>query len=430
MIKYRQSMNLWANFENNHLPNEALVRRRTRRITERTVLFTLRNWLLNEYVAAYCRSLAATRIFRRCYWIDALGIETAEGLISLEAEKSAEVRVRKGRKKEQGQALPPALQPVAELSQRLLQDGYPITLHGLLLAAGSSKRKDQKLMHSSSPSPGMVLPKESSILQESWLAVASPLLKEIEQVPGIFLLNPFGATMFSQADLTLIHQRSVPTELCLFISHKQVEMHLQTAHSSLAEASVLTGLLRTDRWKMLSIQAEERSKSVYALIELFTAAMKRHFLLPVQKIALPVQTQLATVETMPYTLIFATRRQDSLFCMNDAVCTYQRRVQEQSHQGVLAEEWFAQQQRERAQEEREQLSARLLQQGRAQRVRRWPDLRQQLLLANFGKFLLREYDSIMQKLIADGLVQCQWRHYRGAIGEERIPGQEDTLIWS
>src|SRR5881227_3750682 len=55
------------------------AKRRTQSIRESgsgnrdTVLSALRAWLLSDYIAPYCRSLAATRIFRRCYLIDVLG---------------------------------------------------------------------------------------------------------------------------------------------------------------------------------------------------------------------------------------------------------------------------------------------------------------------------------------------------------------------
>ena len=53
--------------------------RGSRRPSERDVLSQLRTWLLEDYVAPYCRALASTRIFRHCYWIDALdGVSRAQ----------------------------------------------------------------------------------------------------------------------------------------------------------------------------------------------------------------------------------------------------------------------------------------------------------------------------------------------------------------
>ncbi|HLZ57865.1 MAG TPA: hypothetical protein VKR06_13065, partial [Ktedonosporobacter sp.] len=151
---------------------------------------------------------------------------------------------------------------------------------------------------------------------------------------------------------------------------------------------------------------------------------------PVQRIALFAQTGPALVEALPYTFIFATRRQDSLMSMNDAVCSYRRRINAYSHQGTLAEAWFAQQERERTETHLQQLYQDTLQQGKASRIRRWPDLRQKLLLAHFGQFLQSDYDTIIQQLLLDQAVRCEWR--KPANSEEaglQIPGNDDTLFW-
>jgi hypothetical protein len=189
---------------------------------------------------------------------------------------------------------------------------------------------------------------------------------------------------------------------------------------------LLTGLLRTDRWKTLSTAEEDLAHSLDELLAFFIAAMQRHFPLPVQRIALPMQIRPAVAEDIPYTLIFATRRQDSLASMNDAVCLYRRRAYEKSRRGVLGEEWFARQEQQRLSDERQQLYERTLQQGRAQRIRRWPDLRQQLLLINFGQFTLQDYNATIQQLLLNKEVRCEWRQRSE---EERIPGNDDTLLW-
>ena len=118
--------------------------------------------------------------------------------------------------------------------------------------------------------------------------------------------------------------------------------------------------------------------------------------------------------------------------MNDAVCMYRRRLHEQSLQGVLTEDWFAAQQRERLAEEIQQLYQRILRQGRAQRQRRWPELRQQILIANFGQFTLHDYDQVIYKLLQNGEVRCEWRQQPAQnpeIRDSRIPGNEDILLW-
>ena len=71
--------NLWEEFDNKHSPASSETvgqghHGRNRRLTERDILSSLRSSLLQDYVAPYCRSLAATRIYRRCYWIDGWGI--------------------------------------------------------------------------------------------------------------------------------------------------------------------------------------------------------------------------------------------------------------------------------------------------------------------------------------------------------------------
>ena len=256
--------------------------------------------------------------------------------------------------------------------------------------------------------------------------MAPLLLQEIEQSPAIFLLNPFGSTMFTYDDLALLYQRTVPTELCFLVSHKQLETCLSAARRTPEQATLLTGLLRTDRWKTLPVTAEELTHTLDSLLDFFIASMQRHFLLPVQRIALPMQIRPAVVENIPYTLIFATRRQDSMFSMNDAVYLYRRQADEKSWQGLLNEEWFAEQEQLHINMNLRQLYQQTLQQGRTQRTRRWPDLRQQLLLINFGQFMLRDYDTIIHQLLLNQEVRCEWRQRSEG---ERVPGNDDTLLW-
>src|SRR5439155_17489997 len=54
--------NLWEEFDNKHSPASSETvgqghHGRNRRLTERGILSSLRNWLLQDYVAPYCRSL-------------------------------------------------------------------------------------------------------------------------------------------------------------------------------------------------------------------------------------------------------------------------------------------------------------------------------------------------------------------------------------
>jgi hypothetical protein len=411
---------------------------RKRLMTEHAMLSSLRAWLLGDYVAAYSRSLGATRIYRRCYWIDGLGIDAkANALPAALAdapENNATTPPAKRRKKNaQPIFVPPALQPIVTLAQEVKQS---IALYGLILEAGSSKRKE--LREGTTTPKAIALPKEGGIVQASWLEAAPTLLTEIEQAPAIFLLAPFGPTLFTHDDLALLYQRTVPTELLLFIPHKHITARLQAAQRIPAQATALTTLLRSDRWKTLPQQEEKMEQAITGVLDLLVASMKRHFVLPIQRIALPMQTGPAQVAEGPYTLIFATRRQDSLLNMNDALCCHQLRLNTQSHHGVLGEEWFLTQQHAQQAEALQELYQTLLHTGRTQRIRRWPDLRQQVVLANFGQFTTKDYDMLMQQLLVNGEVRCEWRRaarerQNQATGEEtvqRMPGNDDLLVWT
>ncbi|HLG74899.1 MAG TPA: hypothetical protein VKX46_00710 [Ktedonobacteraceae bacterium] len=422
-------MDLWSSYElvgeDDRIVQErtgslrSTPQQRTTRSGRRPSEYTLfRSWLLQDYVPAYCRSLAAMRIFRRCYWIDALGDISVP-----QVADAAQSPVRKGRKK----TVAPALAPIVALSQELAQEPKPITLHGLLLEAGSSKRR--RAGHNNAPSGSVSVPKESSVLPTNWLEAASAILKEIEQAPTIFLLNPLGPILFSDEDLTPLYQRAVPTELCLFVPHKQIEARVRAAQSNPTSAQALTALLRSDRWKSLPTDEEELPRVISGFIELLLASMQRHFQFPVQPLTLPVVTGLARIERAPSTILFATRRLDSLLSMNDAVCLQQRRSEALSFRGALSEQWFIVQQRERQQKEWQQLYQRVRQQGQVQRIRRWPDLRQYMLLDHFGAFTQHDYDTIIQQLLLNGEVRCIWRQPASAVETERIPGNDDTLMW-
>src|SRR5579859_90449 len=169
-------MNLWADFDNQHAPVESARHKTTRRLTEQDILSSLREWLLQDYTSAYCRSLAAMRIYRRCYWIDAWGINARANHTALNLEAPL-AKGRKGRDKPLPYA--PLLQPIASLSQALASTARPIALNGLVLEAGSSRRKEVKAMDNgntkasehSSPAPikdtVFALPSESGIVRAS-----------------------------------------------------------------------------------------------------------------------------------------------------------------------------------------------------------------------------------------------------------------------
>ena len=446
-------MNLWADDDTNNnspLATEANEGRKSRgRLTEQAVLSAIRTWLLTDYVPSYSHALAAMRVYRRCYWIDAWGGHLPSTRQSRVSITSTDVPVSsvKSRKKETTPLMPPVLQPIVALLAQLAQESRPIALHGLILEAGSRTRKESKAQQHSNGEEGekasaateqavFTLPKESGIVRASWSDVGSAMLQEIDQSPAIFLLNPFGPTLFRYDDLAPLYQRAAPTELCLLISHKQAETQLLTASRFPATATALTALLRTDRWKTLVPQDVEAlngsgsATKVNGLIDLLVTSMRRHFL-AVELILLPLQRGPASVELAPTTLLFATRSKDSQLCMNDAVCLQHRRVMVQSYRGVLGEDWFVAQQQERYAQSLQNLRQRIQRLGQAQRSRRWPDVRQHLLSENFGQYTVQEYNEALADLIRDGMVRCEWRSRLASTGsqDKRVPGNEDTLLW-
>jgi hypothetical protein len=431
-------MNLWADFENQQAGNlaETARPRSTRRLTEQVVLSSLRDWLLRDYVTSYCRSLRGMSLYRRCYWIDALGYDTHQASSQQQITQPTSLSKARIKVNNETQELPPILQPLAALSQTLLAEcpTHPLALHGILLAA-EHKGKATPVTDK------VVLPKESGIVALSWSSMASQILNSIEQSPAIYLLNPFGHMLYSLDLLAPIYRRTTaPTELCLLIPHKQAESHVLTASRAPDAASTLTELLHSDRWKTFPTQEPDasttksaNSSSAERLIDLLATSIRKHFSF-VQPIALTMPVRPSLVETVPYTLLFATRRKESLLSMNDAVCLQRRRVEEESYRGLLGETWFAAQQQQRLTEEMRQLYQEILRRGRGGRIRRWPDLRLQLLLAHFGQFSVVEYNTTLLQLLRDRVVRCQWRQKR-EISEkktslfETIPGNDDVLLW-
>lgn len=224
-------------------------------------------------------------------------------------------------------------------------------------------------------------------------------------------------------------QRTAPTELCLVMMHRQVEGVLLPALRTPEGAAAFTALLRSDRWKALLARESEDTQRVDKAIDLWLAALQSHFTF-VQRVGFPMLIGPATVEDAPCSLIFATRRQDSLACMNDAVRDYRRRLERESLRGILNEGWFAAQQAERDTQALQQLSEDTLREGQARAPRRWSDLRQQLLLERFGQWTLREYDEVMCRLLQADEVRCAWRQPEPADTSAcRVPGNEDMLQW-
>jgi hypothetical protein len=501
-------MNLWAESDNLELastspeqaqkPGTGVGTRFIASSNANVLLPPLRAWLLADYVAPYCRSLAATRIFRRCFWIDALGSTRAtvkksganqernergrdesrpyifDAFNGAEQSNQSATRPNKGAKKARSEALPPALQAVAALADELARESKPITLQSIALENGKGGKLENTF----------VLPKDSSAINAGWREAASALLPAIEQTAAIFLIDPLAITRLSTSqklslprrkeegrpqgsahtmdevvkergrpqgspprihsspaptmnavpfmaadELALLVQRTAPTEVCLLLIHQQVERVFLPALRSPAGAAVFTALLRSDRWKTSLAKESENGSRVDRAIDLWRACLQPHFSF-VQRLAFPMLIGPATIEDAPCTLLFATRRQDSLACMNDAVCSYRRRLEQESRRGILNEAWFAAQQAERDAQALQQLSEDTLREGRARTPRRWPDLRQQLLIERFGQWTLREYDEIICSLLQADEVRCEWRQANhGDSLPCHVPGNEDMLQW-
>ena len=237
-----------------------------------------------------------------------------------------------------------------------------------------------------------------------------------------------GVPFLTVDELMRIVQRTAPTELCLLLMHRQVEDVFLPALRSPAGAAAFTALLRSDRWKALLAKEGENAARVERAVDLWRACLQAHFSF-VQCLAFPLLVGPATVEDARCSLLFATRRQDSLVCMNDAVCNYRRRLEQESRRGILNEAWFAAQQAERDAQALQQLSEDMLREGRARAPRRWPDLRQQLLLERFGQWTLREYDEMICRLLQADEVRCAWRHGNSYDRQGGVPGNEDMLQW-
>jgi hypothetical protein len=428
---------LWADFAGDVLPTEENGRRgrlRQRRLTEQTTLMALRAWLLQEYMLPYGISLGNTRIFQRCYWIDALGSPgpTTQMISASFASDEIPVPDRRARK----QTLPPtsplplALQPVTLIARQLAQRERPIALSGLLLDK-KNKRKQADPPPDTQVGDAPLSLKESNLLPGTWPELAPALLSALEQSAAVFLLNPLKDDLFRYADLAPLYQRTAPTELFFWLSHKQIETRLLPALRTTEGANALTNLLRGDRWKSLVAKegsTENLAPIIQGLIDLFIESMRSHFL-SVQRLAFPIRTGLALVEGAPYTLLFATRRQDSLASLSDALCRRERRLVFESQQGVLNEAWFAAQREEMTATRITTLTQEMLSLGRAYRPRRWPELRQQLLLAHFGQYTQQDYDDVLISLLARGEVRCEWRTKTPEDASVQLPGNNDLLLW-
>src|SRR5713226_4287628 len=116
---------LWATLDN-HQPFSTEHGRtlRSRRFSERAVMSELRLWLLRDYAAAYCRSLAETRIFRRCYWIDGLGVDAKTATTDTINRSLQEASDQKS---QEAPLIPPANDAIASEQRHLGNDAVAST---------------------------------------------------------------------------------------------------------------------------------------------------------------------------------------------------------------------------------------------------------------------------------------------------------------
>jgi hypothetical protein len=403
---------------------------RQRRLSTQAVLTALRAWLLQEYLLAYGTSLGSTRIFKRCYWIDGLGYTRffpRPPVLPTTTARGKHIPTTD---------LPLPLQTLAAAAHELAHLSRPIALSGFVLDHKNGRRRTPHVPDEASNEVGSraqpVLPKEGGLVPALWQEIAPTLLATLEQSAAVFLLNPLGdgTTLFRHNDLLPLYQRTAPTELFLWLSHKQIETYLLPGLRTTTGAAAMTHLLRSDRWKPLLAKADAAEKPILAidgLIELLAESLRPHFL-HVQRLAFPVHTAPALVEKAPYTLLFATRRQDSLYNLNDVACARARRLLVASQHGVLSEEWFSAQRETQAAERRRLLAQQAYTLGQSRRIRRWPDLRHQLLLTHFAQATLHEYDQVILDLLQRGQVSCEWRRPTPE-SELLVPGQDDLLHW-
>src|SRR5581483_1567701 len=247
---------LWADFAG-ELRSEGEAGPRQRRPTDQAVLAALRAWLLQDYMLPYGTSLGATRIFKRCYWIDGLGNTRGPAPSADAPDPAREVAVSKrDRRGGQTPALPPALEMAEIVARHLGRLERPITLRSFALEERRGKRKSASASQNGTGAP-LTLPKEGGTLSGSWPELAPTLLPALEGCAAVFLLNPLKHDLFRYADLPPLYGRASPTELFLWLPHKQIEALLLPALRTGQGAATLTNLLRGDRWKTLLTKSEE-----------------------------------------------------------------------------------------------------------------------------------------------------------------------------
>lgn len=375
---------------------------------------------LPGFVVPYCRSLAASRLHRSCWWVD--------GLASA------------------GRTSGTAGNAVSEVIETLAATNF--TLRALRLDAHPSKSQGQETAqlqaapaseeptgngHKKRKTPAQ----DQTPAQEMFAGTSrSELPETLGTTAAVLLLNPFGASPLTAEDLLPLCQRRANTELLLTISAAQVE---RWAEQSLADAQppALTALLRSDAWKAIwtgegTRAAGERGGSASKItrtLDLLQGLLKPHFLYV-------CLAPLGDAPTPRHFLLFASRQYPGLVLMNDFLCAEQTRQARERETQALQGDWFAKRRQKARAAAWAALKEELYTLGLARRARLWPDLKPALVLAHFGQFSAADHDAALRELLQEGRVSCRWSptatqtessETPDAPPAERTPGQQDFL---
>jgi hypothetical protein len=369
--------------------------------------------LLPGFVVPYCQALAASRLYRSCWWVDGL---------------TSDHRNLRG---EMGSAA------FAGVAEALAASGF--ALHGARLEAQARKAADKM------PDAAETHGAESTGTQRngrkasekpqpasSEALVTLPLddaLATLGTAPALLLLNPFAAPPLTAEDLLPLCQRQAPTELLLTISTARLE---QLATEGLAGQSplapALTALLRSDTWKTTWAGPGKSAEKVRRTLEMLRGLLKSHFL----------YVCVATLDDVPTSaprrlLLFASRQYASVALLNDFLCAEQARLASERETRALQGSWFARRRETARAAAWAALKEELHTLGRLRRARLWPDLKPLLVLDHFGQFSAADHDAALLELLREGRIACRWSPPAAADAPaeappaERVPGSQDFL---
>jgi hypothetical protein len=376
---------------------------------------------LAGFVVPYCRTIAASRLHRSCWWVDGLGStgRTAGALA--------------------GSAISDAIEALAATSftlRALRLETHPPRSQGqetIQPQAAPANEEPARNGHKQRKTPAQ----EQQPAQEIPASASRSELPEmLGTTPAVLLLNPFAASPLTAEDLLPLCQRRANTELLLTISAAQVE---RLAAQSLADTGAgapppaLTALLRSDAWKSIWIAegTGERSSAaskVARTLDLLQGLLKPHFLYV-------CLAPLGDTPTPRHFLLFASRHYSGLVLMNDFLCAELARLAREREAHALQGDWFAKRRQKARASAWAALKEELHTLGLARRARLWPDLKPALVLAHFGQFSTSDYDAALRELIQEGRVSCRWSpavtpdsaETQDSPPAERTPGQQDFL---